>query len=658
MVMGFDVEGARKAGYSDEEIAEHLATRSKFDLDGAKSAGYSPGEVIAHLVGKAPIKQEPGVAEKVGKAVVGAGETALTALTGATGGTVGMLLGGANQMGADVAGLVREGASYKPTQSVEEAATKGASMFTYAPRTDAGQEMAEGLGAAAQNLIPVAGLGPQMTAISNATRPATQAAGMAARSAADAAKKAAVPIVEAAVNAKNAVSTALRAEGGAPAPAATPGTMGSVGAAGTDMATQRQMAAAALPEPIALTKGQATRDFAQQQFEREAAKSPTPAGAKIRERFAQQNAQVQGSIDSWLDAAGGTAPDLRSAGVSVDKALRSKFEARKGRVRAAYAAARASDEARALVDVDAPVTVGAGDSAITSSPIQYINEQPTGLKTTSLTDYARQSAVKLGIAENVDGKLVARPATVGTLEKWRSEIGQAAGYEPNDVRNATILKKMIDGQTEPVAGPLFKAARKERENLAREFEDKAVIDRLLSTKRGTTDRSVAFEDVFDHAILKGSLDDTKAVGRTLKSAGPEGQQAWADLRGQTLQYIKDQATKNVARDERGNAIVSAAGLDKAIRSLDADGKLDYVFGKRGAAQLRDLNDLTKDIYTAPPGSVNTSNTASALTAMMDLVISSTSGVPVPVATTTRLLTAKLKDRKLAARINDALGEKK
>jgi hypothetical protein len=49
--MAFDVEGARKAGYSDAEIASHLAQESNFDIGGAKKAGYSDSDIVQHLVG-------------------------------------------------------------------------------------------------------------------------------------------------------------------------------------------------------------------------------------------------------------------------------------------------------------------------------------------------------------------------------------------------------------------------------------------------------------------------------------------------------------------------------------------------------------------------------------------------------------------------------
>lgn len=47
--MAFDVEGAKKAGYSDQEIADHLAQASNFDASAAMKAGYTPADIISHL---------------------------------------------------------------------------------------------------------------------------------------------------------------------------------------------------------------------------------------------------------------------------------------------------------------------------------------------------------------------------------------------------------------------------------------------------------------------------------------------------------------------------------------------------------------------------------------------------------------------------------
>ena len=120
-----------------------------------------------------------------------------------------------------------------------------------------------------------------------------------------------------------------------------------------------------------------------------------------------------------------------------------------------------------------------------------------------------------------------------------------------------FLGSLIDDSTEGIGGNLYQDARKLRANYAREFENVGVVDKLLSKKAGTTDRAVALEDVFNHAILKGSVDDVRAISRTLKRAGPEGQQAYRELLAQTLEHMREGITKNIQRDANNNPIVSA-----------------------------------------------------------------------------------------------------
>ena len=46
---GFDVNAARQAGYSDDEIIAHLTQTRNFDVQGAQRAGYSSAEIVDHL---------------------------------------------------------------------------------------------------------------------------------------------------------------------------------------------------------------------------------------------------------------------------------------------------------------------------------------------------------------------------------------------------------------------------------------------------------------------------------------------------------------------------------------------------------------------------------------------------------------------------------
>jgi hypothetical protein len=68
MAQQFDVDGARKAGYSDDEIIQHLSSSRNFDVDGARQAGYSSQEIIDHLSSAAPPTGDPNAAIKAAQA--------------------------------------------------------------------------------------------------------------------------------------------------------------------------------------------------------------------------------------------------------------------------------------------------------------------------------------------------------------------------------------------------------------------------------------------------------------------------------------------------------------------------------------------------------------------------------------------------------------
>lgn len=418
----------------------------------------------------------------------------------------------------------------------------------------------------------------------------------------------------------------------------------SIGAAKTAPDYERVVRAEQLPSPVELTKGQATRDFAQMQFEREQAKMQL--GAPLRERYAEQNEAILRNFDAWTEMTGAEAPSLREVGKSVDKALVQQAKKAKTEVRARYKKAEKAGE------MEAPVSI--------QSVVDELNKSVAAESTAPVLTAAKKELQRLGGASIDDaGNLVASETglTLNDAEQLRKFINKTTGSDLTNIKFAGDLKRAIDQATEGKGGQLYQAARTARMKYAQKFENRAIVNKLLRTKRGSDDRAVAYEDVFKHSILSGSLDDVKHLKRTLTGdiSSETGRQAWKDLQGQTIEWIKQQATKNVQRDIRGNEIVSAAGLDKAIKSLDIDGKLDYLFGKRGAAQLRDLNELSKDVFTSPPGSVNASNTASALQVAIDAVTTGTlTGVPVPIATALREASKLMKNRKTAARINEAL----
>jgi len=76
----FNVDAARKSGYSDDEILGHLTQTRKFDVQGATKSGYSKQDIIGHLSGTPaptaePAKQEqPGFLERAAEPFVGIGD--------------------------------------------------------------------------------------------------------------------------------------------------------------------------------------------------------------------------------------------------------------------------------------------------------------------------------------------------------------------------------------------------------------------------------------------------------------------------------------------------------------------------------------------------------------------------------------------------------
>lgn len=456
-----------------------------------------------------------------------------------------------------------------------------AQEFAYQPESPVSQNILESMGKAleATKIAPVTGLNiaPSMQ---QASQFAPSIGGMVR------------PAVQ---QATSRLAGALRKE-----PVAT---MSGVGAAEVPEAVGRTTMAEQLRVPVKLSKGQATRDLAQQQFEIETAKNyPQDVGKPLLQAQAQRNENILQNFDTFVDATGKEAYGLRATGKVVDDALVKATNEAKTKINEAYTKARNAGETAELVDVT-PV-----QKFVSSLEAESINAPI--IKTVDM---------KLNqLAQN--GKL-----SINDLEEVRKMVNRLSGDTKSNMEYGRQINQLIDSTTENAGGQLYKDARALRAKYAREFENVGVVDKLLSKKPGTTDRSVALEDVFGHSVLNGSLDDVMAIGRTLKKAGPEGQQAWKELQGQTIEHIKDQVTRSIDKDIYGNPVVSPAKFKAVVRELDQDGKLDYIFGKKGAQEVRDLLETTELVNAPLKGAANYSNTSSAIIRALDKIESTPLG---------------------------------
>jgi hypothetical protein len=172
--MAFDVNGALKAGYSPNEVADYLGAERKFDVSGARESGYSDQEIIDFLN---PKKQEgvSGSFKKGAEQLISTGRTALESLTGSP--EEAALA--AQKRQADIESRYGEGASLeKVKQAYADKGILGAGkeLVSQIPKAIAeqganlGSTVASGLaGAAAGSVVP--GVGTVLGGIAGVAMP-------------------------------------------------------------------------------------------------------------------------------------------------------------------------------------------------------------------------------------------------------------------------------------------------------------------------------------------------------------------------------------------------------------------------------------------------------------------------------------------------------
>lgn len=589
----------------------------------------------------APAPKAPSVLDRI----IGAGETALTLGTAATGGTVGTIIGTGKGLTEQI--LSGEFGTPQAARAVEKAAAEGAQALTYQPRTEAGREMVQATGQfLGEVLPPVLPTIAAPTATAQAIRSAAPIMQATAQRGAVAARQAAQATGQAIAKPVQAATTAVRETLGMETPT-TPTAAGgrvSVGAAATPADLQRVTTAEQLGfvGPAGLTAGQRTRNFADLQFEKETAKLGE-AGAPLRERVSNQTANLIQQFDAMVDRTEPMLADVRDIGKAVDKAVVTKAEVQRRKIRDAYTKAR---EDGSMLE---PVTLN--ELATTAADVQRFEGVAPNVAP------IRKEAIRLGVlVEDADGNLIAQAKSIDDTELLRQFVNEATDW--TNRRESLMARKInnaIDAGTEGKGGESYKSARKLRQDFANEFENVGLTAKLLSTKRGTDERVIAFDDVFDKIIINAPLEEMNKVRKTLLTAGPEGKQAWNELKSNTIRYIINKSLSTAQRDERGQALVSPDKLNSVIRSLDREGKLEGLYGKKQAQQIRDLGEIAIDIYTAPPGAINFSNTASALQVALDSVMTfGLTGIPAPAVTALREASKYVKNREVRNRVRQAL----
>lgn len=617
-------------------------------VDPQWAAGQAPAQIEERR--RAQVTQQNPIAEKV----LGAIEGAFDIVAKVGGGVGGGLLGLASApfrpgpAGENMAAGAQAGVAV-----VRRAYGLAGLPASQGATTQTGAALSEGFDAAIEDMPPVAGVfgtlmapavaRPALTA-RQAVRALPQAAGQTVVDAlpgpvADAARQGVAggrQVASAALDrGMEALPERLRpASRRQPVP--TPGTMASGGAAGTDAALQRRERAAALPVPIDLTEGQATRDFAQLRFEGETAKN-SAAGEPLRDLGAEQNQRLIQNLDALEELTGAQTASSYDAGSKVVQALAEKAGRAKARIDEAYAKAREAG------DTAEPVPYG--------SILAYADDlTPTVREKLAPIVKAVEEQLRKSDPEGEGMVSVDAMESVRQMVRANVEPGTPGGYHGGQ------LIKLIDEATEGAGGDLYKAARKLRAEFSRKFEDRAVVADLLDTKKGSADRVTKLERVVERAVQASGVDDLKFLrGVLLAEEGQAGRQAWKEVQGRVIASFREHALGTGGPDIRGNPILSPAKLAKRVDALDRDGKLEALFDKRGAQLIRDLVEATQDVKTSPPGAVNPSHSASALKDLWDQIVTlGIAGVPARGVAVLGAIRKDLADRKVRKQVRAAL----
>lgn len=470
-----------------------------------------------------------------------------------------ILSGAASGIIAPLTGLVNRATGGDVYQS-NEALGDALQRYTYQPRNEMGQQAVSTIG---QVLAPFAGFMGELNALGRTAPPAVNA--LSAR----------------ATTAAPQIVNMMRR------PAADQ--MVGMGAASTELPMQRQTLAQGARIPLAPSKGQLTRNLEQQQFEHETAKTyPEAEGKPLLLQQQKLNEDFLRNFDASAEAMGGEIygeTQLVPIGKVVDAPLVRRFKEAKAEVRRLYNLADNSGETEALVPY--------------ANVIEYIEKQPPTTRR-SLAPILNATREQLKLNDPTNTGLI----SIRNFETIYQDINRNGGDTKSNIYHSGEMKNLINENLTGVGGDLYKAARAENTKFMNEFENHAIISKLLRNKPGTKDRAVAFEDIYKHVVHTGSLDDLQLVKNTLLKAGDEGEFAWNQIRAQAANELKERAMANISKDAAGNTIPNAKALRNSVKQLDRDGKLDLLFGKEEAQRVRDLVQLGGDLYSPVPGTIS------------------------------------------------------
>lgn len=175
---GFIIQGvpddASKEEVKSKAISAGLATEQDFIQQTAPTGQPESEKVYLDedqvIITGEEVEPQPDPEFTTGEQLIGAAETGATMATGSTTGIAGMVGGTLSQLAKEL--VSGEFGTKEAAQRIQEEAQRVSEMFTYAPKTEAGQEQVKEVGEFMAPAQALTGLAPQIQAAASMARPA------------------------------------------------------------------------------------------------------------------------------------------------------------------------------------------------------------------------------------------------------------------------------------------------------------------------------------------------------------------------------------------------------------------------------------------------------------------------------------------------------
>jgi len=337
-----------------------------------------------------------------------------------------------------------------------------------------------------------------------------------------------------------------------------------------------------------------SRNPEDQQAMWEGAKQPTAEGRALAQQIAGNNEAVHHAIQHQIDVYGGV-PAQGSSAESVAISLARASDAVKRNVSRLYEEAERAD----------------GDALVPADGIYSVIRDP--LKRAAINPKA--AGFLKGIEQRLD--ILTHNGKTGLNAHALEHLRRAANEAYDEIGSPEVRQRIqdvtdaIDDAFEALGdkGPTYAKARAAHAEWAKRYEDpegvRQIIHRTASGQFVNADNWRKLENGF----VAGMAD--RPFIQLVKQLRENGDNPTIDrLKASVIQRAYERAT-NSATDKLGNSIVNGKLF---MGQLDRIGpaKLQALFDKDEIARLASIGRAATALNEAVPGTVNTSNTSSAL----------------------------------------------